>query len=175
MRTFINADAADVIRTLNPKEQEHIINLINGLKLNLERIPSKGESFSFHIADYVLIAEVSDVMTRYCESGNRNFKSKLWGITYEVFIGSIEIVQHLKSKTKAVGETYDAFLEIKLSNPAFELRVRTVNALTCADIITVSDLLARNANELSQIRNIGKSAIDELTSFLSDYGLSLQK
>ncbi|MBT7088494.1 hypothetical protein HN928_06000, partial [bacterium] len=54
-----------------------------------------------------------------------------------------------------------------------ELSARSSNCLKKAGIATVAELIAKNPDELVEIKNFGKRSADEINNKLKQYGLSL--
>ena len=71
-----------------------IAKLIDGLWIDLERVPCVGESLKIYIKDYHLLMKVSDVMTMYVTMGNPHFKEAGWGKTeFVITVEDEEIVE----------------------------------------------------------------------------------
>lgn len=66
-------------------------------------------------------------------------------------------------------------LEAKLNKPvsALDLSVRASNCLEAANIRTIGELVSMSEEEILQIRNFGKTTLDEVKKKLAQWGLSL--
>lgn len=56
-----------------------------------------------------------------------------------------------------------------------ELSVRSFNCLKRAGINTVEDLVAKTFTEMSNVRNLGKKSLEEVTNKIEQYGLSFRE
>ena len=71
---------------------DRVEQMVDGLVLDMERVPEKGESMTFQMGKVWFEATVEDVSTTYVESSD-NWKKQYWGITYNVTIHKIEIIE----------------------------------------------------------------------------------
>ena len=62
---------------------------------------------------------------------------------------------------------------LKLTIEELDLSVRSFNCLKRANINTVRDLIAKTADEMMKVRNMGKKSLDEVQNKLAMMGLSL--
>ena len=168
MKVTLHTENAEI---RNGKHEDKIIKLTDYLKLNLDRIPCKGETLGLCIGDYILETTVQEVSTSWSEPGNKNFRKEYWGATYDLWLDSIEVVEHLK-KTKITPDT--GLMARNLSDPMFRLHKRILNPLAAAGITTVGHLCSKSKAELLEVRNIGKETILELEAFLKGCGLGLK-
>lgn len=76
----------------NNDKIDQIENMVDGLVLDMERVPEKDESMTFQMGKVWFEATVMDVSTTYVESSD-NWKKQYWGITYNVTIHKIEIIE----------------------------------------------------------------------------------
>jgi len=69
----------------------------------------------------------------------------------------------------------DSAVEAKLNLPIAELRlsVRASNCLESENIMTVRELVSRNADQLLEVRNFGETTLDEVQQRLQELGLHL--
>jgi DNA-directed RNA polymerase subunit alpha len=68
-------------------------------------------------------------------------------------------------------ERMDKILDTPVNE--LELSVRCSNCLAAAKIDTIGELISKNENEMLKYRNFGKKSLEEITSLLEDYNLSL--
>lgn len=172
MRAILHTENADFS---NGKQDEQIISLTDRLKLNLDRIPCQGETLGLCIGDYILETTVQEVSTSWTEPRNRNFKKEAWGVTYDLWLDKIEVIQHLKNTTSPSDRKPQDFSSYPLSDPELGLRLRTVNPLRREDIVTVGDLCSRSEADLRKIRGIAGGTLKEIREFLREYGLTLKE
>lgn len=95
MKVKIHAeDPAEVLNADGREESRKIVDLIDGLVLELGYFPRKGETLSFMIGDYALDAKVHGSYMNYYEPGNKHYKESVWGVNYDVFLEDIEIIAY---------------------------------------------------------------------------------
>ena len=63
---------------------------------------------------------------------------------------------------------------LDISIDELELSARSLNCLKKAGILTVEDLIAKDYEDLVNIKNFGKKSADEINSKLSQFGVSIQ-
>ncbi|MCF7794061.1 MAG: DNA-directed RNA polymerase subunit alpha [Candidatus Cloacimonetes bacterium] len=68
-------------------------------------------------------------------------------------------------------ERMDKILDTAVNE--LELSVRCSNCLAAAKIDTIGELVSKSENEMLKYRNFGKKSLEEITSLLDDYDLSL--
>ena len=52
--------------------------------------------------------------------------------------------------------------------------VRTYNCLKHAKLLTLGDIAAKTKDELWKVRDLGKTALEEITGKLNEYGMALK-
>lgn len=84
-------------RDYTPERHEEIEKLVNGLQLKVERCPQKGEKVELVIANLRMICDVRYIHTAYVEPGNKHVNPKHYGLTYNVILDEIEVLDEYQN------------------------------------------------------------------------------
>ena len=85
-----------------------------------------------------------------------------------------EIVEpEVKESTSEEPEEMEDFLKTRVED--LELSVRTINALSAANIRTVGGLARKKVSDISEIEGLGQKGVDEIKELLEKHGIDLKE
>lgn len=87
-----NAIAIESPWELTEKEREQIVELVDMTELELGVLPTKGDNICFIVDRYDLKLNIDYNYINYYREGNPRIVKRAWGLHYDVYIGSIDVV-----------------------------------------------------------------------------------